>query len=769
MREITTMTPAPDTPNIPISHPPVAVRRRYQWPRSVFLVAVGMIGLFVLGYIVYTAQSLPPLAEIENPQSSLSTQLISADGEVLDNFFSKENRVNVHLNEVSPHVIDALIAMEDARFYQHAGVDYWSLPSLIYRNLSGTTSGGSTITMQLARNLFNSVGKDRTLNRKIKEIIVSTVLERSYTKQEILEAYLNTVNIFGNAYGIEMASERLFGKQAKFLSIEESAVLVAMLKGQGVFDPLRRQDTVLARRNLVMKKMHDYGFIALSDLQLDSLQALPLHIAPQGQDHVKGVAPYFRQRVREFLREWCSQNRRSDGELYDMYQDGLRVYTTLDAAMQRHAEAAVKEHLTPFQAIFDLHLQGREPWKQEPQIIDDLLRQSDRYRLALKAGKTAPEIEEEFNTPVRMAIFSWEGEIDTVMTPRDSVKWGAKFLETGMVSIDPSTGYIKVWVGGINFEHFKYDHVDQGKRQVGSTFKPFVYAAAIDRGGRTPCDQELNQPIVFENVDGEGTRWSPKNADGQIGGYMTLRKGLATSTNLITARLMASMSPQVVARYARDMGIKTPLDEVPSLCLGTTDLKVLELTGAYCTFANQGTHIEPIFVTRIEDKHGNVLWEHPREVKQVLSAGKAYMMVELLRGVVDEPGGTAGRLRYRFKFRNEMGGKTGTTQNHSDGWFIGMTPHLVSGVWVGCADRRVRFRSLEYGQGASMALPIWALFMKKIYEDESIGLPENATFERPKGHQLAPPCVSIGSHMRFGNSDSLGAGFPSTDDLDGWE
>lgn len=765
MPESSTINPSTHSDQAP---PPTPKKRKGRMiARKFFLGLVALVGIIILAFVFITAQSLPPLDELENPQSNLSTQILSADGEVLDNFFTEENRVIVHLDQVSPYVVDALISMEDARFYRHSGVDYWSMPALIYRNLTGTTSGGSTITMQLSRNLFNSVNNDRTLNRKIKEIIVSAVLEKNYTKQEILEAYLNTVNIFGNAYGIEMASQRLFDKRAKNLTIEESAVLVAMLKGQGVFDPIRKQDTVVVRRNLVMQKMRDYGFLDIDEAQLDSLQDIPLVVAPQGQDHIKGIAPYFRQHVREFLRDWCANNTRPDGDPYDMYRDGLRVYTTLDARMQRHAESATKEHLSSLQDIFNRHLLNREPWKYEPSIIDDLIKQSERYRLAKKGGKTDSEIAAEFNDPVQMKIFSWQGDIDTVLTPRDSVMWSARFLETGMTSIDPNNGHIKVWVGGINYKYFKYDHVNQGKRQVGSTFKPFVYAAAIDRGNRKPCDLEMNQPIVFENVDGEGTNWAPKNADGKFGGYMTLRRGLATSTNLITARLMKTLTPQVVASYARNMGIKTELDEVPSLCLGTTDLKVLELTGAYCTFVNQGTYVEPIAVTRIEDRYGNVLWEHPREVRQVLSRNNAYMMVELLKGVVDEPGGTAGRLRYRYKFKNEMGGKTGTTQNHSDGWFMGITPHLVSGVWVGCADRRVRFRSLEYGQGASMALPIYALFMQRLYADNTIGIPDDANFERPRGYTGDVNCGDVA--LRMGQPDSTKTGFPSTDDLDGWE
>ncbi|MEZ4772063.1 MAG: transglycosylase domain-containing protein [Bacteroidia bacterium] len=737
----------------------------YKIPRYFFLgmVFLGTVALF--GFIGYSAQDLPALTEIENPKSSLSTQVIAADGMILDNFYVTENRVNVKLNDISPYVIDALVATEDARFYEHSGVDYWSIPALLKRNLTGTTSGGSTITMQLSRNLFNAVSQERTVTRKIKEVIVSALLEKNYTKQEIIEGYLNTVNIYGNAYGVEMAAQRLFGKKSKSLSIEESAVIVGMLKGQGVFDPIRKPDTVLSRRNVVINQMVKYGFLNKDSINIDSLKNLPIVTAAQGRDHVQGTAPYFRQHVRSFLKEWCQNNPKPDGSFYNPYADGLKVYTTLDSRMQMHAEAAVREHLTKLQKTFDKHLKGREAYKEEPAILTDLTRQSERYLKAKKAGKSESEINEEFAKPIKMRIFSWNGDIDTVLSPLDSIKYYSQFLETGVVSINPINGEIKAWVGGIDFEYFKYDHVGQGKRQVGSTFKPFVYAAAIDYGNRTPCDLELNQPVVFENTDGNGTRWVPKNSDGKIGGLMTLRTALATSTNLVTARLIKQITPTVVAKYAQRMGIQTPLDPVPSLCLGTTDLSVLELTGAYGTFVNRGRRLDPHFISRIEDNKGNILAEFQPTPVQALSEKSAFMMVELLKGVVDEPGGTASRLRYMYKFRNEMGAKTGTTQNHADGWFVGITPNLVSGVWVGCADRRVRFRTIDLGQGASMALPIWALYMQKLYEDPEIGLPQDR-FLRPAGFDVNFACGDQPQILTRGARETLRV---SSDDLDSFD
>lgn len=721
------------------SHSPA--RPSFRWPRITFLSLVGLVVLGVLVFIWQATTDLPPLEQIENPQASLSTQVISMDGVVLDNFYSEENRVNVSLNDMSPYVVDALIATEDARFYQHSGVDQMSVVSIVKRYLTGTTSGGSTITMQLSRNLFDAVGQARTVTRKIKEIIVSAILEKNYTKQEIIEAYLNTVNIYSNAYGIEMASQRLFGKSSRDLTIEESAVMVGMLKGQGVFDPTRRPDTVISRRNLVIDLMVRHEFLDPEEINIDSVKALPLVTAVQGMEHEKGIATYFRQAVRDFMIEWCETHTQADGSHYNFYTDGLKIYTTIDSRMQIHAEEAVRKHLTDLQGDFFQQMNGREPYRYDPSILDDLMRMSERYHSARRQGKNEEQIRAEFEEPHEMSIFSWEGDIDTVMTPMDSLKYYAKILETGMASVDPRNGYVKAWVGGIDFRHFKYDHVAQSRRQVGSTFKPFVYATAMQNGWK-PCDQALNQPVVFENVDGEGTDWIPSNADGKFGGYMTLRRALATSTNLITARLMDAVKPATVVRTAHKCGIESHLEPVPSLCLGTAELSVLELTGAYGTFANEGIHLKPIFITRIEDQKGNVLANFAPATQKAFNTEIAYLMVELLKGVVDEPGGTASRLRYRFGFDNQIGAKTGTTQNHADGWFVGVTPNLVSGVWVGCADRRMRFYSMKLGQGANMALPIWAYYMKSVYEDEDLAIPK-LPFRSPEGFDYNLNCGEV--------------------------
>ena len=727
----------PSSPRIGIEFLP-----EHKLPRKIFLGVITGMAALVLGFILFSTQYLPPLNEIENPQSTLSTQVLSADGIVLDNFFARENRVNIHLNEVSPHVINALVATEDARFYDHSGVDYWSIPALVKRNLSGTTSGGSTITMQLARNLFNAVSRERTVFRKVKEIIVSAILEKKYTKQEIMEAYLNTVNIFGNAYGVEMAAKRLFGKTALELSIEESALVVGMLKGQGVYDPIRKKERSKERRNVVINLMVKHGFLNPAEVDVDSIKQLPVVTVAQGQMHYQGTAPYFRQIVKEFVKDWAEKNPKPDGSKYNLYADGLKVFTSLDSRMQVHAESAVREHLTKLQQDFDEHIDGQEPYKYDPKILEDLTIQSPRYRRAMKAGKSEKEIKEEFDKPVEMTLFSWNGEIDTTLSPLDSIKYMCRYLETGFVSIDPRNGQVKAWVGGIDYRYFQYDHVKTGKRQVGSTFKPFVYGAAIE-AGLSPCTEELNQPWTFPDTDGKGTPWTPKNANGKFGGKMTLRTALATSTNLVTARLMDRVRPENVVRFARRVGIQSPLEAVYALCLGTADLSVLELTGAYSTFANQGISNDPIFVTRIEDRKGNVLVEFSPNSKEGMNARDAYGVLELLKGTVDEAAGTAHALRTEYNFTQEIGAKTGTTQNHADGWFVAVTPEMVSGVWVGCADRRMRFRDIKNGQGANMAMPIWANFIQKVDDDPNLKL-EKARFRRPRGYGANFDCLNEG-------------------------
>ncbi len=740
-------------------------RENFDIARKIFgtLVLAGI--LVVIGFVIFAATDIPPIDNIENPRSDLSTQVISSDGVVLQNFYTNKNRVAIQLNDMSPYLIDGLIATEDVRFYKHSGVDYNSLPAIVVRNLiRGKRSGGSTVTMQLTRNLFDAIGSERTLVRKLKEIIVSAILERNFTKEEILAAYLNTVSIYGQTYGVEMAAQRLFDKPAKRLTLEESATMVAMLKGQGLYNPFRYKDTVIHRRNVVINLMARHKLIDTKTINIDSIKQIDLNVSRQEQDHIRGLAPYFREHVREFLNDWCEERG------YNLYKDGLKIYTTIDSRMQAHAEEAMKGHLKELQTIFDKQIKGMEPYRRDTSIITDLMHQSYRYIAAKESGKGELAIREEFLKKIPMKVFSWNGDIDTVFSPIDSIKYYARFLEPGMVSIDPTNGEIKAWVGGLNYKYFKYDHVAKGKRQVGSTFKPFVYGASFESDNKTPCDVELNQPVYFEDTDGEGTRWAPKNSDGKIGGLMTLRRGLATSTNLITARLMKAVKPLAVVKFAQRAGIQSELEAVPALCLGTSDLNVLELTSSYCTFVNQGQWIEPLFITRIEDRNGNVLAEFHPVSRQAMSEKVAYLMVEMLRGVVDEPGGTGSRLRYRYDFRNEIGGKTGTTQNHSDGWFLGITPNLVSGVWVGCSDRRMHFRTIDYGQGASMSLPIWANYMKKVYADPEIGLPVEEGFHRPDNFNIRLDCDGAGrpidSILMRGASDHNPT---SSDDFENFE
>ncbi|TAE47383.1 MAG: hypothetical protein EAZ89_18105 [Bacteroidetes bacterium] len=597
----------------------------------------------------------------------------------------------------------------------HSGIDPQSFATIILELLrSGNVRGGSTITMQLARNLYSEVGKERTLVRKLKEYLVSAYIERKFTKQEIMEGYLNTVNIFGNSYGIETTSSRLFNKHAKDLNIEEAAMVVGMLKGQGVYNPIKHPQRTQDRRNIILSQMAIHGFIDASRVNIDSIKAIPIgkSIVKQEDTHIEGPAPYFREYVRQQMEEWCEKNG------YNLYRDGLRIYTTLDSRLQAHAEKAVTRHMQELQKDFDkMEGKGAHFFNEDPTLMLDLRRQTERYRLAQKAGKKQAEIDAEFRTKVPMEVFSWSGPIDTVMTPEDSIRYYARFLETGLVSIDPGSGQVKAWVGGIDFRYFKYDHVATGKRQVGSTFKPFVYGAAV-QNGYAPCDRFLNQPVVFEAESG-GERWVPKNSDGSIGGMMTLRSALANSVNLVTAQIMKELTPHTVAEFARNMGIHSQMDEVPALCLGTPDLSVLELTQAYSTFANMGVRIEPQLVTRIEDRNGKLLVSFPTESREVLSPEKAAQIIDMLQAVVDQ--GTAHRLRYRYNLKNEIAGKTGTTQNQSDGWFVGFTPNLCTGVWVGCSDRRIRFRSIAYGQGANMALPSWAYYMQSAYADDKLG------------------------------------------------
>lgn len=732
---------------------PKSYNRVFRLFRLGFLLLVVGILAFVAIFVTSVVNNMPPLDAIENPTTDLSTQIFTADGKLIRSLYSEEHRISVKLNRISPFVLNALIATEDIRFYQHSGVDPQSFFAIAGDMLKGKKArGGSTITMQLARNLYDQVGRDRSFVRKLKEMIVAVILEKNFTKQEIMAGYLNTVSFVGNTYGIQNGAQEYFHKDADQLAIQEAALLVGMLKGTSKYNPRRHPKAALNRRNTVLNQMDKYGFID-DEFDIDELKATSLGVEDQSDYRDLGLAPYYTEYLRQWLKGWCADNG------YDLYKDGLKVHTTLDSRMQHYAEESVKEHLTGLQGIFDKHIDGREPWIKDTTFLPRAMRKSYRYLAARKEGKSKAQVLEEFKTPIQMDVFSWEGEIkDTTMSPWDSLKYYARFLETGFMAMDPSNGHIKAWVGGINHKYFKYDHVKKGKRQVGSTFKPFVYASAFDNG-LTPCDLELNQPVFFYNEKGTMI-WSPKNSDGKIGGYMTLRRGLATSTNMITARVMKRIGPQLVCEWARKMGIQTELECVPSLALGTTDLSVHELTGAYCTFANRGVWNKPMAVSRIEDQNGNVLAEFNTISQEAIREDIAYMMVDMLKGVVNEPGGTGGRLRSRYKLTNEIGGKTGTTQNHSDGWFMGVTPYLVGGTWVGCSDRTMRFRSLRYGQGASLALPVFGLFMQKVYADSTIGMPKDR-FPKPKGFDIQLDCEQYTYDRESMWSDSITPGFKS--------
>ncbi len=706
---------------------------------------------FLLLIIAWT--DLPDLSIIENPKSDISTQIISADGKVLRNLYDEKHRITIRLSEMSPHLLNALIATEDVRFFDHNGIDPFAFFAVAKDFVTGRkTRGGSTLSMQLSRNLYDHVGRERNLLRKAKEMMVAILLERKFTKEEILSSYLNTVSFHGNTYGVENGAKIFFGKEAKNLKVEEAALLVGLLKGTEYYNPLRHYERAHNRRNTILDQMLRYGFLEVA--QCDSLKSTNIDLsAYHADDHHTGLAPYFTEHLRQWLSEWCKARN------LNMYRDGLKVYTTIDSRMQTYAEEAAYEHLSGMQEIFSKHVIDKEAWKKDSTILTRAMTQSYRYISAKRAGKNSKEINEEFRTPIPMNLFSYGGSFDTVLSPWDSLKYYSKFLETGMMALDPSNGQIKAWVGGIDHKYFQYDHVYLGKRQVGSTFKPFVYCAAFDNG-YLPCSRELNQPVLFYNNLGQMI-WSPKNADGKVGGYMTLRRGLATSTNLITARIIKKIGAEVVCQYAHSMGITTELECVPSLALGTTDLSVYELTNAYATFVNKGVWIEPNFVTRIEDKNGNIIEEFIPGQREAINEKTAYLMLNMLMGVLDEPGGTAGRLRFRHKLYNQIGGKTGTTQNHSDGWFMGVTPHLSAGVWVGCSDRSMRFRTITHGQGASLALPIYGLFMEKVYADSTIGMPKDP-FPRPREMSMELDCSKFKAGDFYMAGDSTGSANPKS-------
>ena len=707
---------------------------------------------------------MPDHTVLENPKTNLATEIISSDGKTLGKFYFNDNRTPVGYEDLSPNLVQALIATEDERFMDHSGIDARGTLRAVVKLGSG--GGASTISQQLAKQLFHGEGSTNIIERilqKAKEWIIAMRLERQYTKEEIIAQYFNIYDFGNNADGIRSASRIYFGKEPIDLNINESAILAGMLNNSSLYNPRRNPEGVTNRRNLVLRKMVRNEYISQS--VCDSLITTPLDINYNPESHREGIATYFRAYLDRFMKDWIKNNPKPDGTKYNLYNDGLKIYTTIDSRMQQYAEEAVQQHMPRLQAEFDhQNIPSRNPTapflELDKSEIDALMnrsmRQSERWRkMKYDLHKSDEEIKESFYKPTEMSVFSWKGEIDTIMKPIDSMRYTKRFLHPGMMSMDPLTGHVKAWVGGMNYRHFQYDHVKTGKRQVGSTFKPFVYAAAIDQLHLSPCDMLPRSQITIEAYKyGNPESWSPKNDDGDYGGSITLMDALANSVNTVTARIMDKVGPQTVVDLVQKLGVESEVLPVPSIALGTADLSVYEMVGAYAAFANKGVYTKPVMVTGIVDKNDTVLYQFTPETRDVLSEETAYVTVKLMEGVTRSGSGarlrTSGAETYRadyreiitgypYQFTNPIAGKTGTTQNQSDGWFMGMVPNLVTGVWVGAEDRSVHFGNITYGQGAAMALPIWAVYMKSCYADKELNI-SIEDFEVPKDLTIRVDC-----------------------------
>jgi len=704
------------------------------WKIVIGFAAFGIILLFSVGLGLFG--ELPSFRDLENPKSNLASEVISEDGEVLGTYFV-QNRSNVRYDQISPHVINALIATEDIRFYKHSGIDFSRTFSIIFYNLIGKKQGGSTITQQLALNMFQEEGRAKNpfkrFIQKLQEWIIAIKLERNYTKEEIITMYLNTVD-FGsyNSFGIKAAARTYFGTTPDKLSPDEAAVLVGMLKGTFIFSPIHHPENAFKRRNTVLANMHKADY--LSDAETEELQAKPLVLRLNPTSHNDGLAAYFRGFLKKDIQKIFKEKgiAKADGSPYDLDRDGLKIYTTINSKMQRYAEAAQQEYIKTLQAQFIRQWKGRNAFKFEEAdlIIEQAVKRSDRYKTLKEENFTEGEIWDNFRKPVKMNIFSWrkKGAIDTTMSPLDSIKYYKLILRNAVMSMEasgPDAGYIRAWVGGINYEYFKYDQVKMGARQVGSTAKPFTYAAAVN-AGYSPCYKAPNEPVTFP----EYGNWTP-SAHKPIPGYVTLKTALAHSENWVTAYMMKQVGPTAVATLTKKMGITSDVEAVPSICLGSFDATLYDMVGAYGVFVNHGIWTEPTYLLRIEDKNGTLIYEQSKKVVEALNPQTAYVMTDMLKAVVNE--GTGLRLHNsKYALHNPIGGKTGTTQNHSDGWFIGITPQLVTGVWTGAEDRAIHFTSMDQGEGANSALPVFALYMKKVYADKSLHYTKG-DFEPPSG------------------------------------
>ena len=748
--------------------------------------------LFIILLFLFAAWGafgeLPDYTQLENPKTNLATEIISSDGQLIAKYYLNDNRTPVEYKEISQHLVDALIATEDVRFHSHSGIDARGTLRAAFAKLTLRDKGGaSTISQQLARQLFVGVASKSTLSRltqKLKEWVIAIKLERQYTKEEIIAQYFNIYDFGNNADGIRSAARIYFGKEPIDLNIKESAMLVGMFKNSSLYNPRshRNPEGTKNRRNVVLAQMAKHGYITAE--VKDSLQKTELDLNYTPESHREGMATYFRAYLQEFMKDWASkdENKKPDGSKYNIYLDGLKIYTTIDSRMQKYAEEAVAQHMPRLQAeFFNQNTPNRNPTapfldldnEEIKNLLNVGMRRSERWRkMKYDLGKPDDEIKSSFEKPVQMEIFSWKDgkytEIDTVMTPMDSMRYYKSFLRPAMMAMEPQTGHVKAWVGGMNYKHFQYDMVKQGKRQVGSTFKPFVYAAAIDQLHLSPCDSLPRSQITIEaNKFGNPESWAPRNDGDNYSGFLTLKQALANSVNTVTARLMDKIGPQPVVDLAHSLGVEQDILPVPAIALGTPELSVYEMVAAYSSFANKGVYTKPVMITTIADKNGTILYQFVPETKDVLSEEVAYVTVNLLQGVTQ--GGSGTRLRhsyatdavykeiitgYPYEFDNPIAGKTGTTQNQSDGWFMGMVPNLVAGVWVGGEERSIHFSSITYGQGAAMALPIWGLFMKSCYADETLNVSKEE-FERPENLSIAVDCDKYNADNKNKNKNPL--------------
>ena len=723
-----------------------------------FFYGMGAVVLFFLFASWGIFGSMPSFEDLENPDSNLATEIISSDGVVLGKYFQK-NRSQLKYSDLPKNLVDALVATEDERFYEHSGIDgrgtLRAIASL------GTSGGASTLTQQLAKQLFHGEGSKFLpfrIVQKVKEWIIAIRLERQYTKNEILAMYCNVYDFGNYSVGVSSAAQTYFSKEPKNLSIDESAILVGMFKNSGLYNPVRNPQGVKNRRNVVLSQMEKAHMI--SNQEKEQLQSLPITLHFKLESHREGTATYFREYLRDYMKKWVDENKKPDGSDYDIYKDGLKIYTTIDSRMQLHAEEAVAAHMANLQEEFFIQAKTNKnaPFvnisnAETQRILNQAMKSSSRWSVLKSLDKSDEEIIASFKVKTKMTVFTWKGEKDTIMTPMDSIRYYKHFLQSGVMAMEPQTGNIKAWVGGINYKYFQYDHVGQGARQVGSTFKPFVYATAIEQLNMSPCDSIIDAPFTIPVGRHHVTEaWTPRNSDNKYRGMITLKKALANSVNTISAKLMDKVGPEAVVKLTHKLGIKSEIPLQPSIALGAVDITVEDMVAAYSTFANQGVYTKPQILNRIEYKSGVIIYEPIPESHDVLNKDIAFAIIKLLEGVTE--GGSGNRLRtegggygynritgYPYKFTNPIAGKTGTTQNQSDGWFMGMVPNLVTGVWVGCEDRSARFKSITYGQGATAALPVWAYFMKLCYADPELKV-SKSEFERPANLSIKVDCYS---------------------------